>query len=335
MNYKKLLLLSAGLFGLIPSGVIAQDANKTDVLTVTATRSERLASDTVGNQASVSGDELNFLSPTHINEALQGIAGANISRNNGQESLIAIRSPILTGAGACGAFLTAQDGIPLRAAGFCNVNELFESFAEQAGRIEVVRGPGSVLYGSNAMHGIINILSKPVGDASSSASMEAGSWGYLKLNTTGAYQSGNTGLRVTGSVMRDGGYIEKSGFNQQKGQVRHEFDDGNWKISSNFLVTKLDQETAGYLVGLDSYKDPVLARTNGNPEAYRKAKSFRYWSTVSKDVSDNLRWQLSPYLRTMDMEFLMHFLPGQPLEENQQKSAGFQNAFYLNEGSNF
>jgi len=335
MNYKKLLLLSAGLFGLIPSGVIAQDANKTDVLTVTATRSERLASDTVGNQASVSGDELNFLSPTHINEALQGIAGANISRNNGQESLIAIRSPILTGAGACGAFLTAQDGIPLRAAGFCNVNELFESFAEQAGRIEVVRGPGSVLYGSNAMHGIINILSKPVGDASSSASMEAGSWGYLKLNTTGAYQSGNTGLRVTGSVMRDGGYIEKSGFNQQKGQVRHEFDDGNWKISSNFLVTNLDQETAGYLVGLDSYKDPVLARTNGNPEAYRKAKSFRYWSTVSKDVSDNLRWQLSPYLRTMDMEFLMHFLPGQPLEENQQKSAGFQNAFYLNEGSNF
>tara|TARA_R110002096_G_scaffold257381_1_gene450843 strand:- start:178923 stop:181022 length:2100 start_codon:yes stop_codon:yes gene_type:complete len=335
MNYKNMVLLGASVFGLIPSMGAAQEASETEIVTVTATRSERLASDVVGNQASVSGVEVEFLSPTHINEALQGIAGANISRNNGQESLIAIRSPIFTGAGACGAFLTAQDGIPLRAAGFCNVNELFESFAEQAGRIEVVRGPGSVLYGSNAMHGIINILSRPVGDARSSASMEAGSWGYLKFNATGAFKDGNTGLRVTGSVMHDGGYIEESGFDQQKGQIRHEYDDGNWKISSNFLVTNLDQETAGYLEELDSYKDPVLARTNGNPEAYRKAKSFRYWSTVSKDVSDNIRWQFSPYLRSMDMEFLMHFLPGQPLEENKQKSAGFQNAFYLNEGSDF
>lgn len=334
MKFKNIAMLGVSAFGLMPMISAAQTVGEDDTLTVTGTRSERLASDVVGNQASVSGAELEFIAPTHINEALLSIAGANISRNNGQESLISLRSPIFTGAGACGAFLTAQDGIALRAAGFCNVNELFDGFSEQAGRIEVVRGPGSVLYGSNAVHGVINIISKEVGDGGTTASFEAGSWGYLRLNATGAVKDGNNGFRVSGTAVHDGGYIENSGFNQQKGQIRHEYDDGNWKISSNIVATNLDQDTAGFLVGLDAYRDPVLARTNANPEAFRKAKSFRYWSTISKNVTDDVRWQFSPYARVADMEFLMHFLPGQPLEENKQRSVGFQNAFYFNEGSN-
>lgn len=335
MKLNNFVMLGASVFAMLPAISLAQDAGDSDIVTVTGTRSERLATEVIGNQASVSGSEVQFISPTHINEALQGIAGANISRNNGQESLISLRSPVFTGAGACGAFLSAQDGIALRGAGFCNVNELFDAFTEQAGRIEVIRGPGSVLYGSNAMHGVINVVSQEVGDGSSSASFEGGSWGYLKFNGSGAFKDGNHGFRVTGTAARDGGYIEESGFNQQKGQLRHEYSNGNFDISSNVMFTNLDQETAGYLVGPDLYKDSVAARTNANPEAYRKAKSFRYWSTISTNIADNVRLQVSPYARVMDMEFLMHFLPGKPLEENEQKSVGFQSAFYINEGSNF
>ena len=310
--------MGVSVFGLLPAIGNAQQVNgneavsSSDVITVTATRSERIAQDVIGNQASVSGSDVTFIAPTHINEALQGVAGANISRNSGQESLISLRSPIFTGAGACGAFLTAMDGIPLRGAGFCNVNELFDTFPEQGGRIEVVRGPGSVLYGSNALHGIINVVSRPVGDAESEASVEAGSWGYYRGIGSVAFQEGNNGLRLSGVAARDGGYVEESGFNQQKGQIRHEYDNGEFSISSNFQFTNLDQETNGFLVGLDSYRDPVLARTNPNPEAFRKAKSFRYWSTISTNVADNVRLQVSPYARKMDMEFLMHFFPGQP-----------------------
>ena len=333
MNIKEMTLLGVSIFGLLPMTGNTQEANTSEVITVTGTRSERIASDVIGNQASVLGTEVSFIAPTHINEALQGVAGANISRNNGQESLISLRSPIFTGAGACGAFLTAMDGIPLRGAGFCNVNELFDTFPEQGSRIEVVRGPGSVLYGSNAMHGIINVISRPVGDGVSEASIEAGSWGYFRGIGSVAIEEGNHGLRVSGTAARDGGYIEESGFNQQKAQLRHEFDNGDFSISSNFQFTNLDQETAGYLEGLDSYSDPVLARTNSNPEAFRKARSFRYWSTISTNIADNVRLQVSPYARKLDMEFLMHFLPGQPLEETGQKSIGFQSAFYINEGS--
>jgi len=34
---------------------------------------------------------------THINQAWQQVAGAWVARGNGQESLIALRSPVLTG----------------------------------------------------------------------------------------------------------------------------------------------------------------------------------------------------------------------------------------------
>lgn len=335
MKHKRNLILSTSVIMALPMMAEAQQPVESEVITVTTTRSEQIANNVIGNQAAVTGENIQFVAPTHINEILLSIPGTNISRNNGQESLIALRSPVFTGAGACGAFMTAQDGVPLRGAGFCNVNELFDGFSEQAGRIEVVRGPGSVLYGSNAMHGVINIVSQKVGEANSYASMEAGSWGHLKFNGSGAFINGNHGFRVTGTVAHDGGYIEESGFNQQKGQLRHEYNNGSFEISSNFMFTNLDQETAGYLVGLDLYKDPVAAKTNANPEAFRKAKSFRYWSTISADVSDNVRLQVTPYARSMDMEFLMHFIPGQPLEENEQKSVGFQSAFYINEGEQF
>ncbi len=96
----------------------------------TASRSDRPLSEQAGNLALIGQGELSFAGSTHFSELAQRVSGVNFSRNNGQEYLASIRSPIFTGAGACGAFLMAQDGIALRSAGFCNVNELFEAFTE-------------------------------------------------------------------------------------------------------------------------------------------------------------------------------------------------------------
>ena len=106
--------------------------------------------------------------------------GVFIHRNNGQDHLTAIRSPVLTGGAGAGSFLYLEDGVPLRAAGFANVNGLFESMSEFAGGMEVIRGPGSVLYGSNAVHGLINVLTPaPFDDAGAVISLSAGSFGPI------------------------------------------------------------------------------------------------------------------------------------------------------------
>ena len=102
-------------------------------------------------------DELDLILQTHYQEALARVPGFSGNRNNGQESLMALRSPVLTGAGACGAFLIAENGIPVRSAGFCNVNEMFDTHSEYAQSIEVIRGPASAFWGSNALHGLINV----------------------------------------------------------------------------------------------------------------------------------------------------------------------------------
>ena len=64
---------------------------------------------------------------------------------------------MLTGAGSCGAFLFMENGVPIRPVGR-NVNEMLEINTEQADSIEVLRGTGTALYGSNAVHGTINVL---------------------------------------------------------------------------------------------------------------------------------------------------------------------------------
>ena len=74
----------------------------------------------------LSKEEISFINASHIKELFNATSGTWISRGSGQESLISIRSPVLTGSGACGSFLILEDSLPIRPAGFCNVNNFFE-----------------------------------------------------------------------------------------------------------------------------------------------------------------------------------------------------------------
>mgnify|MGYP003848323851 CR=1 FL=1 len=134
-------------------------SNTLESIVVTADRKQSTLRDVPASIFAVGGDDIKKIRPTHINELLARVPGTWISRGNGQESLTAIRSPVLAGAGACGAFLILEDGTPIRPVGFCNVNQLFDANLLQAGRVEVLKGPGAVVFGSNALHGIINVVS--------------------------------------------------------------------------------------------------------------------------------------------------------------------------------
>jgi iron complex outermembrane receptor protein len=148
---------------LLPAVLLGQAmaaSGQTELIDEVVTTAQRRDAqfDTAGNIAQLGQEELARIAHLHIHDALVRVPGVSFHQGNGQEYLPSIRSAVLTGAGACGSFLTAQDGIPLRAAGFCNVNELFEAYTEQAERIEVIRGPSNALYGSNALHGVINVI---------------------------------------------------------------------------------------------------------------------------------------------------------------------------------
>ena len=296
-----------------------------------ATRQEQDVNDLVGSISVLSEEQLKLTSSTHIQEALSQVVGVNLSRLNGQEYLPAIRSPILSGTGACGGFLMAEDGIALRAAGFCNVNELFEAHSEMAQRIEVIRGPGTVLYGSNALHGVINVITPDVRDGGYVA-VDAGEYDYYRARLAAGTTGDRHSAGIAFSTTQDAGYRDDSGMHQQKISLRHQYVDGDLELTSGLTMTLLNQETAGYA---SSYRDRSIAKGNENPEAYRDAKAVRAWTNIAYQLNQG-EIQIKPYLRYTDMTFLMHFLPGTPpVEDNGQKSFGIQTAWFSKPGENF
>ncbi|MDB9999284.1 TonB-dependent receptor [Porticoccaceae bacterium] len=309
------LAITTALFtGAVTAGV-------EEIVTV-ATRTEANLAEVIGSVSVVDTEVLKLVSHAHVQQALSRVAGVNLHRGNGQEYLPAVRSPVLTGAGGCGGFLMQEDGIPIRAAGFCNINELFEANTEMAQRIEVLRGTGTVLHGSNAMHGVINIVTPEISQESN-LGLEVGANDYGRLT----FKSGTETLGIAANLTHDGGYRDDSGFDQQKVSLRHAYKNGDIKIDSGITLTNLNQETAGFIEGLDSYKDDAQVELNLNPEAYRDVRSARVWSRISK-AEQNYKLIVTPYLRYSKMDFLQHFLPGDPLEENGQKSLGVQVGYY-------
>ncbi len=261
----------------------------------------------------ISSDEIRFLNVTHNKELFNISAGSWISRGSGQESLISLRSPVLTGSGACGSFLILEDGLPIRPAGFCNVNNLFEVSTNLASKVEILKGPSSARLGGNALHGAINFISLEI-DRNNYLKTEVNDDDSFKASFQ--YQEAtNWSLGI--ALERDQGFRDSSGFDQQKLAFKSKNNTKNWQATTHLNLTNLNQETAGYI---NSYKSS-LRLMNVNPEAYRDSKSLRL-NTLLTQIKDNFEFQLRPYLRYSKMDFIQHYLPGKPLEKNSQTSSG-------------
>ncbi len=325
---RNMSLMVALALGTGAQAVVAEDNLALDELVVTGTRSETPLLEQAGNTGKISEEEIDLVRPDHITEIANRVSGVNIQHGNGQEHLTSIRSPVLTGGAGAGSFLFLEDGIPLRAAGFANVNGLFEVNYEQAGGIEIVRGPGSAFYGSNAVHGLVNVLSRaPSLELEREIDLSVGPHDLYTAKATVSDTVGNHGYRVNVLGTSDGGYVSESGYDQQKVTLRHDYFGDVDSFKTLFSYTNLNQETAGYIVGFKAYEDESLSRTNPNPEAYRDAKSYRLSTEWIHELSDTSRFTLTPYMRHTEMEFLMHFLPGQPVEKNKHSSVGLLSSY--------
>ena len=191
-------------------GSAAPDEEIEELVVTSRRRGEPLARH-AGNVSRLGADTIASIGHQHIHELMTRVPGVWLGRGSGQEHLTAIRSPVLTGAGSCGDFLFLEDGIPIRPSGFCNVNQMFEINTEMASNIEVIRGPGSALYGSNALHGIVNVVTAASGGRRDRiVAVEAGSNEFIRLRT---FLSGGADRPIFGSLVYadDGGFRDDSG----------------------------------------------------------------------------------------------------------------------------
>lgn len=309
----------------LPLLLAAQDpavstATRVDAIHVTA-RAPRAAQAEGVAASRLDTDDLNRIAPQHAQEAFARVPGAWASRGSGQEQLLALRSPVLAGTGACGAFLVLEQGIPIRPAGFCNVNQLFELPIELADAVEVLRGPGTAVHGSNALHGVID-LRAPRMDGPARVALRAGSFDYAQGIAGLRGDSETKPFRIDVSATDSGSFREDEGYAQQRLLAQFALPLAPGAPEFLFSAQALDQDTAGYVTGDRAFAD-ARRRLNPNPEAYRKAQSARL-SGRWRFALDAMDLSITPYARSDRGEFIQHFLPGKPTEENGSDSLGLQ-----------
>jgi outer membrane cobalamin receptor len=274
--------------------------------------------------AELDREAIETIRPTHPAELFTRLPGTWITRGSGQEHLSAVRSPLLSGAGGCGALLILEDGIPIRPPGFCNVNNLFEVNLLQADSLRVLRGPGGLGHASGGLHGVIDVRSRsPRFNPINRLSLEAGGEDYRRLSLSATAELGEGRLGLDANAVDSGSFREDEGYEHQFVNLAHLTPTAWGQVETRLNLARLDQDTAGFILGEDSFQDPVLRRQNLNPEAYRRATAARLFSRASWSTGA-AESRLTAFARRSRMTFLQHFLPGKPLERNGQVSVGLQ-----------
>ena len=117
-----------------------------------------------------------------------------------------------------------------------------------AERVEVLRGPSSVLYGSNAMGGVINIVTRKMQEDGirTNINIGAGSYGSIQTEATNRIRKGRFSSTVTASYNRTDGHRADMAFEQYGGYAKlgYDFTD-NWKVWGDVNVTRFNATNPG------------------------------------------------------------------------------------------
>ncbi|WP_440874282.1 TonB-dependent receptor [Thalassotalea sp. PLHSN55] len=312
-----------------------------EVIVVTGSHQQTNLFSLAGNIDRISSDDIATVAAVHPSDILNRATGVHVQANNGMESLPSLRSPVLTGPGAAGAFLFMEEGIATRAAGFANNNGLSELNLAQAQEVEIIRGPASAIYGSNAVHGVVNVLTKAPHNGGD-VTFLAGPNQRYQLQGTFGRESDEHGVSGNFQAIDDGGYRDNSDFTSLKLGVRHDYVNGNDHVKTLVSGFVLDQNTAGFISSSDNgslcysssftaenlYKDRHAMTKNCDTDAYRKWSSVRIASRWQRQLNEYRSFTITPYFRTNQMEFRQHYLPSKAIEENSHYSVGLANRYH-------
>ncbi|HEX6643314.1 MAG TPA: TonB-dependent receptor [Gemmatimonadales bacterium] len=246
-------------------------------LVVSTSRDEQLASRTPLSVAVIGAQEIAESRSHHPADLVNRSPGVYVSNAGGEGHFTAIRQPITTK--AMYAFL--EDGVPTRSTGFFNHNALYEINLPQAGRVEIIKGPGTAIYGSDAVGGVVNSFTRdPSGQPTGELFVEGGSNTYLRALGTASTTAGRHGLRADVNVTSADGYRDGTSYARQSGTARWDVAlAGGAKVKTVATFSHIDQpgDGGGEIGAEDFATDPSLVYT---PIAARRVLAGRLSSEV-------------------------------------------------------
>ncbi|HJS44589.1 MAG TPA: TonB-dependent receptor [Gemmatimonadales bacterium] len=274
---------------------LTRAAVEVGAVVVTATREDAARAEIAANIGVVDSTAIANTRPHHSSEIVNRIPGALVIDLGGEGHTMALRLPI----NYAPVYAYLEDGIPIRSTGFFNHNALYEINVPAAARIEVFKGPASALYGSDAIGGVVNVLTTaPPATPTAQLFAEGGQFGYGRgLFSAGrTWASGAQGVHADLNITHFDGWRDNAHQDRQSATVRWDarLAEGR-QLKTVVAFSNIDSPGDG---GSEVTQADFDSRpeTNYTPIAFRKVKALR-WSTVFQSHGPQTLVELTAYAR--------------------------------------
>ena len=230
---------------------------------------------------------------TAVYEIINKTPGVLMVNLGNEQHSMAIRQPMTTNA----YYLYLEDGLPIRPMGVFNHNALLEINQFNLQSIEVVKGPVSSLYGSEAVGGVVNLLSlKPSVKPELKIGMQGDQFGYRRLQAAGGATIGKVGFHIAGlSSQQKDSWMTFSDYNKDNinGRIDYNINDKTRLIGTAFYG-EYYSDMSGSVNENDFNKRTYKSVTDFT---YRKSQALRSKLTLERDWSEKGHSSLTAFTR--------------------------------------
>jgi len=284
------------------TGATQASENLMETLVVTSTREARNKSELAESVGIIDEKTLNFVAPAHPAEVLNRVAGVHINNLGGEGHMSSIRQPIST----AGVYLFLEDGIPTRPTGFFNHNGLYEVNISQGSKLEVTKGPGSALYGSDAIGGVINSITKPAPKQSEAdINLEVGQPGWRRaLASIGTGINEQHAIRADLNLTDSSGYRDDSDYSRSSSNIRLDSQlSAQLSAKTVLAYSKIEQSGVSSLEADNFENDPTVNFFQGDV-GFRKVDALRLSSELNYHLNDEQLLTITPFYRDNSMTMM-------------------------------
>jgi len=246
-----------------------------------------------------------------IGDLLPAVPGVTFSGLNGPREIVQIRQPL--------AFdnrtLFLEDGVPLQSSIFFDQSALAYSVALSAGTsVDVLRGPGTALHGSDAFAGIVNIRTgSEINKDRAVLRARGGQFGLYDFTADLAIKAGaDQSVRLVSAWQGENGFREETAFNRRQAFARHNLERPGFSLATTGTYSEYKTEPATAIPfdefeagsrasGLSPVIEPGTADENGS--------YARVQTRLNVPIANGVDLELTPYLRRQKVSAAATFQP--------------------------
>ena len=233
-GYGQLTLALSQINGTI---ALEQSAISLNTFIITGTRDAQKREDLPLAITTLGSELINDTKATSTDQLLNKTPGVYMVNLGNEQHSMAIRQPLSYKS----LFLYLEDGLPIRTTGVFNHNALLEMNMASFQRIEIIRGPSSSLYGSEAIGGAVNIITlDPSVQLKARASLNVDNLGLKRGDFLFSDTYGKLGVVLSGNyAYRTNGYREHSDYEKLATSLKVNYKLNDKAVLSN-SVTYVD-----------------------------------------------------------------------------------------------